>query len=179
MADFSKYTQGGGLKATAKIIPTHHADTYPTHIDVFGYGGYKVVESIEMRDAIPVERLCLGSVVKVANEEGQTEYYVTSIPEKAKTGKDCTWKINKAGEVDLEQLSQYIKLDNENKVPLEYSRGVIFRGVYDTNTEEFKTANGNNITHKTDAVYIDDNTGFVYSYANNKFVRDTLYWINV
>jgi len=50
----------GSLPITGFIGTTFAADTYPTHIDELGKGGYRSVANIQARDAISVERRSIG-----------------------------------------------------------------------------------------------------------------------
>lgn len=59
------------------IVPTNTSDVYPTHSAIYGMGGYRSVNTISERDAIPVERLEVGAKVLVTEQE--TGYYVESI----------------------------------------------------------------------------------------------------
>ena len=40
------WSETNGTKVLSNIIPTNPSDTYPTHLDKFGRGGYKAVTSI-------------------------------------------------------------------------------------------------------------------------------------
>lgn len=47
------------------ICPGSVQDTYPTHASIYGLGGHKEVATIAARDAIPADRLTIGSEVYV------------------------------------------------------------------------------------------------------------------
>ena len=49
----------------APIAPKDTRHRYPTHKDIFGYGGYRVVDTLIERDAIPLERKKEGMLVYV------------------------------------------------------------------------------------------------------------------
>lgn len=59
---------GTNLKGTnviSMIVPTNHADTYATHDSIYGKGGWREVDTLAERDAIPAERRRRGMVVFV------------------------------------------------------------------------------------------------------------------
>lgn len=58
----------GSLPITGFIGTTFAADTYPTHIDELGKGGYRSVATIEARDAISDERRSIGMMCYVVSE---------------------------------------------------------------------------------------------------------------
>jgi len=57
-----------GTLLTAQIVPTDSQDTFPTHVDTYGKGGYRTVETLADRDAISVERRTIGMMVNVISE---------------------------------------------------------------------------------------------------------------
>lgn len=66
-----------GLKGTqvaAIVVPFTDADKYATHDAEYGKGGFRSVETIALRDAIPTERKTKGMVVRV-NETGLHYYW--------------------------------------------------------------------------------------------------------
>lgn len=77
-----------GFSIPAMITPFHEDDTYPTHEDTYGKGGYRSVSTIAERDAIPDERLKNGCKIYV--EENEKEY--TYKP-------DGSWEQSKADEI--------------------------------------------------------------------------------
>lgn len=183
------WSETNGVKVPANIIPTSTSDTYPTHHANFGRGGYKTVNSIEERDNIPVDRLTLGTEVRVTLADGtSTVYYVSKMPATIShnsTGKDCEWTLVEAGGFDEEALEAIkgkpgglAELDVEGKVPVSQSRAIIFRGYY-VDELVFNGTNGIPCIYREDALYIDNNNGRIYTYTNGKFVRDALYWQNV
>lgn len=54
-----------GTNIISMIVPTNHADTYATHDSFYGKGGWREVNTIAERDAIPQERRRQGMVVFV------------------------------------------------------------------------------------------------------------------
>lgn len=184
------WSEISGVKVPANIIPTSTSDTYPTHHANFGRGGYKTVNSLEERDAIPVDRLTLGTEVRVTLADGtSTVYYVSKMPDTvttSSTGKDCEWTLVEAGGLDEDALNALkgipgglAELDTDGKVPEAQSRSVIYRGYY-VDELVFKRLDGTtNHIYNENAIYIDSNTGRIYSYTGGKFVRDALYWQNV
>lgn len=57
-----------GTNVTSAIVPFTDQDRYPTHYAKYGKGGYRSVQTIAERDAIPQERLEEGMVVWVIED---------------------------------------------------------------------------------------------------------------
>ena len=177
--------------AGTKVVSNIYAiGKYPTHIDTLGRGGLKTVTSISERDAIPIDRLTLGTEVRVTLPDGtSTVYYLSKLPttinSDTTTGKDCEWTEVKGGGLDEESLSSIkgqplglAELDADGKGPASQTRTIIFRGTYqDENT--FNSLSGTPHVGVENALYIDNNNGKMYSYTNGKFIRDTIYWEEV
>lgn len=184
------WSETNGVKVPANIIPTSTSDTYPTHHANFGRGGYKTVSSLEERDNIPVDRLTLGTEVRVTLSDGtSTVYYVSKMPETINNnsrGKDCEWTIVEAGGLDQDALDAIkgkpgglAELDTDGQVPVSQSRAIIFRGYY-VDELVFNRVSGTPYDiYREDALYIDNNTGRIYTYTGGKFTRDALYWQDV
>lgn len=168
------WSENSGTKVTANIYPI---GKFPTHHAIFGRGGYKTVTTLADRDAIPLDRLTVGSIVRVHNEG--VEYVVNSIPSTydsdTATGKDCTWEVVKKGGIDETQLSSLAKLDQDGKVLESQSRAIIYRGNY-VNETTFNSEAGIPHNKSVNAIYIDNSNGKMYTYTGDKFVRDALYW---
>lgn len=60
--------QKGAIEITGYISPTSETDTYPTHIDKYGMGGYRSVADIISRDSISDARRIEGMLVYVVSE---------------------------------------------------------------------------------------------------------------
>ena len=60
--------QKGAIEITGYISPTSETDTYPTHIDKYGMGGYRSVGDIISRDSISDARRIEGMLVYVVSE---------------------------------------------------------------------------------------------------------------
>ena len=58
----------GAIRITGYVAPTSDTDTYPTHLDKYGKGGYRSVDSIDARDAISAERRSIGMMCYVVTE---------------------------------------------------------------------------------------------------------------
>lgn len=184
------WSETNGVKVPANIIPTSTSDTYPTHHANFGRGGYKTVSSLEERDNIPVDRLTLGTEVRVTLSDGtSTVYYVSKMPETINNnsrGKDCEWTVVEAGGLDQDALDAIkgkpgglAELDTDGQVPVSQSRAIIFRGYY-VDELVFNRVSGTPYDiYREDALYIDNNTGRIYTYTGGKFTRDALYWQDV
>lgn len=70
-------TISGGINLGAPILPATEEDIFPTHDAQYGKGGYRAVLNVAARDAIPVERLAVGSIVKTMDTG--TNWIVTAI----------------------------------------------------------------------------------------------------
>ena len=59
----------GSVSVTGFVAPTDSADTYPSHSEEYGKGGYRSVDTLTDRDAIPAARRKAGMVVKVLSNK--------------------------------------------------------------------------------------------------------------
>lgn len=66
-----------GIPVGATIVPIDTLDTYSTHTEEYGKGGYRTVQTIQDRDAIPLDRLKVGMKVLVYQEKNI--YYLKSL----------------------------------------------------------------------------------------------------
>ena len=55
----------GSVPLTGKVAPTDDTDTFATHVDIYGEGGYMTVANTTERDAITSERRKQGMAVVV------------------------------------------------------------------------------------------------------------------
>ena len=58
-----------GTLVASRIVPTDTADTYATHDEEYGRGGYRSVATVAERDAIPLDRRKDGMAVFVTDEK--------------------------------------------------------------------------------------------------------------
>lgn len=185
------WTLENGTVVGQNLTPTSKQDRFPTHLDIYGRGGYKAVTSSAERDAIPISRLCLGAEVRVTLADGNsTVYYVSKMPDvivDTMTGADCEWTAVESGGLDEDALTSLkgqpgglAELDADGKVPESQSRSIIFRGTYIDETT-FNSKNGTAHVKMTNAIYIDNSTGRMYSWSEEqqKFLRDTVYWQDI
>ena len=63
-----------GTNIAAGIVPYTTEDTFATHDSLYGKGGWKEVDTIEQRDAIPSDRLRSGCIVYVTSTENAYIY---------------------------------------------------------------------------------------------------------
>ena len=119
------WSETAGTKVVSNIYPI---GKYPTHIDTLGRGGLKTVTSIAERDAIPIDRLTLGTEVRVTSDGVSTVYYLSKLPDRidsdTTTGADCEWTEVKGGGLDEEALAAIkgkpgglAELDSTGKIP--------------------------------------------------------------
>lgn len=173
------WSETNGTKVLSNIIPTNPTDTYPTHLDKFGRGGYKAVTSIAERDAIPDDRLTLGCEVRVTEADGtSTLYYLSSLSPK-------TW-TEAIGGVDEEAVTGIIEglkgqanglasLDGTGKLAEAQSRALILQGSYQ-DSATFLNSVGDPYEGRTDAIYVDINNKNVYTFVNGEYTRDMAHW---
>lgn len=56
--------EAGTVRVTGKFAPSDTTDTYPTHDESYGYGGYRAVADAAARTAIPAARRKAGMLVR-------------------------------------------------------------------------------------------------------------------
>ena len=89
-----------GTNIAAPIMPFDSEDTFPTHLEEYGQGGYRSVASRNEIDTIPVDRLKLGMLVYVYEQE---KYYtLTNIAKK--TWKEVTFNSNGTSNISWENI---------------------------------------------------------------------------
>jgi hypothetical protein len=122
----------GTLQVTGQIAPTAVTDTYPTHEDKYGKGGYMVVADIAERDAIPTARRKEYMTVRTANDGATYELasdLVTWTSPITSLGGDMTkavYDIDNNGVVDLAEDSDLLNgQDGSYYLDLANATGVI------------------------------------------------------
>ena len=55
-----------GTNVIAPVVPFSSGDEYPSHLALYGRGGYRTVATVADRDAIPLLRREVGMLVYVA-----------------------------------------------------------------------------------------------------------------
>lgn len=172
------------------IYPASTEERFPTHDALYGKGGYRSVNTIEERDAIPVERLVVGCEVRVMGEEGSPVYYVSSL-------NPLTWELVPNGSVDEEQVSEIVdntlseksgvangiaSLDgdgklNQSQLP-DTAKGRVVQGQY-IDSKNFYDELGNVVIPDKTSVYVDKATGAMYTWNGESYITETLDWIDV
>lgn len=91
-----------GLNITGTIVPCTENDTYATHDSKYGKGGWREVETLAERDAIPADRRRLGMVVFV--KETQTNYQLL------RTSSNLGWSELKSGasEEEMQEIKNQV-----------------------------------------------------------------------
>jgi hypothetical protein len=64
-----------GTNVAARVVPFDTADTYATHDDTYGRGGYRAVATVAERDAIPSPRRKEGMLVYVVADNKTYQLY--------------------------------------------------------------------------------------------------------
>lgn len=107
----------GSVPVTGFIAPTESGDTHPTHSEEYGRGGYRSVDSIMDRDAIPNARRTEGMLVYVKQPIDKTY--------KLKGGtRNANWSLESSstvvidnsgsGELTAEQIEVLLNRENHN-----------------------------------------------------------------
>lgn len=128
-----------GTNINAQIVPNWPDDTYPTHSDEYGKGGYRAVNTIEERDSISYERRSIGMEVRVLSGEGAGVYFLKSFEGDIIEGKVTAqeWELvvsPGAGSSEKEVYSGYyesgdfflLKKDGSGYIVAEKISGVIY-----------------------------------------------------
>jgi parallel beta-helix repeat protein len=98
----------GSVPITGFVAPTDDADTYPSHSEEYGKGGYRSVGTNTDRDAIPAARRKAGMVVKVL--ANKMEYVLG-----AGLG-NGDWEKNPSGAMELGSYSELEALNGSQLV---------------------------------------------------------------
>ena len=98
----------GSVSVTGFVAPTDSADTYPSHSEEYGKGGYRSVDTITDRDAIPAARRKAGMAVKVL--ANKMEYILG-----AGLG-NGHWEKNPTGSMELGAYSELEALNGSQLV---------------------------------------------------------------
>ena len=123
-----------GTNVAAQIVPFTTDDTYPTHEAKYGKGGYRTVQDIQERNAIPEARLEEGMLVYVVNDPDNIHMYqyINSTWTKSKIGsagvekvetiEDMEGKISEVGDIIYVKSTGelYTKLDNNFWKPISF-----------------------------------------------------------
>jgi len=121
-----------GINVTTSIVPGTTEDIFPTHMALYGKGGWREVATVAERDAIPDPRLEVGMSVYVASEK---KLYILSSLDTTTTPYTKTWSLFSAGgvtvmptpsETELGNIVQYIGETTEN-----YTQGYFYKCVSD------------------------------------------------
>ena len=98
----------GSVSVTGFVAPTDSADTYPSHSEEYGKGGYRSVDTLTDRDAIPAARRKAGMAVKVL--ANKMEYILG-----AGLG-NSHWEKNPTGSMELGAYSELEALNGSQLV---------------------------------------------------------------
>lgn len=168
------------------IYPSSTEERFATHDALYGKGGYRSVNTIAERNAIPVERLVLGCEVRVMEEENSPVYYLKSLD-------PITWELIGSGNVDEEQVNSIIEsnkgvsggiasLDNngkleESQIP-DSAKGAIIQGTYIDETT-FWDELGMIVTPNKNTMYIDTASKSIYTWNGESYTTEDFDWILV
>ncbi len=161
-----------GTNIGAQIVPGQDTDTYATHSDEYGKGGYRAVQSIEDRDAISYERRSLGMEVRVMDEG--VVYYLESFSGDEFDGVTSqVWKV--ATSVPSGGEGEDIPGTSEKEVFMGFLRDGKFWKIDDNGSEV-------EIEGRIGCIYLDTNTSITYYYNESRMSFDkinSLSWVEV
>lgn len=155
-----------GTNINAQIVPNLDNDTYPTHSDEYGKGGYRAVNTIEERDSISYERRSIGMEVRVLSGEGAGVYFLKSFEGDEFDGVTAQeWElVVSPGAGSSEKLVFSGFLETDGKFYQEGAVGtspVLLEGI-------------------VGAIYLDIRTGISYHWDGDSYNKlNTLVWNNV
>lgn len=89
----------GTIPLTGQVAPTDSTDTFPTHEDIYGAGGYMTVADATARNAITTERRKKGMLVYLVSDGLVYQLNTTT-----NTGTSADWTV-----VSLSGSSVYVK----------------------------------------------------------------------
>lgn len=159
-----------GIGISGMITPGgNDENTYATHSDQFGKGGYRAVQTIEERDDISYERRSLGMEVRVL--DSGIVYYLESFEGSSKKGVTSqVWKVaTSPSEGGGESTG------GEKEVFSGYLRDGKFWSEDETDTPI-------EIEGRVGCIYLDTDTGITYRFVEPKrsFEKiNPMSWINV
>lgn len=161
-----------GIGISGMITPGgNDENTYATHSDLFGKGGYRAVQTIEERDAISYERRALGMEVRVL--ETGIVYYLEAFEGSSKKGVTSqVWKVATAPSEGGDNESTG---GGEKEIFSGYLRDGKF-------WQEDETGTPVEIEGKVGCIYLDTDTGITYRFVDSKksFEKiNPMSWIDV
>lgn len=160
-----------GFNMNEPIVPYYENSINSTHVDIYGKGGYRAVNTLDEMYAIPYARRSVGMEVRVL--ENQTVYYLKSFGGNKLTG------VVLPGEQEWELVTTPSSGDNEGGEKEVYT-GKLENGIFwiiDNKTGSLIPAET-----KEEYIYIDTETGITYRYNDLRKSFDRLNpmsWIEI
>lgn len=153
-----------GQRVTGPIVPSDTADTYPTHYDVYGSGGYRSVADELAKDAIPAGRRTAGMMVHVRSSgaiyilgTNLTTWAATSIS----TNDVATEILNRARSLDTSESLQ--------STPALFDGEVVLVHRFSTNTAYW---DGSRSFRFEDGSALTATAGCVEDYGSGQWIAD-------
>ena len=154
-----------GTNINAQVVPNLDNDTYATHFEEFGKGGYRSVQTIADRDAITYERRAVGMEVRVLEGDGAGVYYLVSFEGDdfdGVTAQEWAPVTAQGGSVEKQVFSGVLE-GNE---------------FYETN--DIEGSSPVLVAPMVGAIYLDIRTGITYHYDGDSYEKiNTLSWTEV
>lgn len=169
------------------VLPPSTDEKFATHDALYGKGGYRSVNTIQERDAIPTSRLTLGAEVRVMNEEDSPVYYVSSLTpltwRKLSNGIEIAEVVAAVEELKgvpggIASLDDSGKLMSNQLPDIEIPKS-IRRGTYIDETTFNNEEGLPYVSPDKNCIYIDNNTNAMYTYNGDIFIKDSMKWIEV
>lgn len=156
-----------GVSVKDMITPGGNSDnTFPTHSDEYGKGGYRAVETIADRDAITYERRSVGMEVRVMSGEGAGVYYLASF-----AGDDF--------EGVTEQIWVKVGEGTGGGGSTPGGEKEVYAGEYDSVTGNFYQPSSTGglpelVEGRAGVIYLDTTTGFTYHYNEETYAYEKI-----
>lgn len=162
-----------GFNMNEPIVPYYENSINSTHVDIYGKGGYRAVNTLDEMYAIPYARRSVGMEVRVL--ENQTVYYLKSFG-----GNKLTGKV-------LPEEQEWVLVTTPSSGDNGGGEKELYIGEYRTEDGSFCSLDENGdiaapITGQVGYLYLDVKTGITYRYNDKSLSFDRInpnMWIDV
>lgn len=180
-----------GTRVGSTIVPFTADDTYATHDEQYGKGGYRTVESIDARNTIPYARRTVGMLVNVEN----VGIFKLATNPNTDTTTDANWvafsnmPVNETTDSTGSQISlsdtSYVVTDCDKlknylfnvylTANTSYSKlkWILIVGDQTPTVQFLVTTNGNSVAGSARLIYDDKNTFSVLTHTTHVFEFET------
>lgn len=180
-----------GTRVGSTVVPFTADDTYATHDEQYGKGGYRTVESIDERNSIPYARRSVGMLVNVEkvgifklatnpNTDNTTDSNwvafsnVPVVETTDSTGSQITLSEANYVVTDCDNLQNYL-FNVYLTADASYAklRWVLVVGAQTPTIQILVSQNGNNVAGSARVLYEDKNTFALYTHTTHVFEFET------